>query len=100
MLRLAVDENFQGHIIHGLLRRQPRLDIVRVQDVGLAGAGDSVILAWAAEEGRVLLTHDGSTIPPFAYDRLRAGLPMPGVFEVALDIPLAVAIEDLSLIHI
>ena len=37
MLRLAADENFNGNIVRGLLRRNPKLDIVRVQDVGLSG---------------------------------------------------------------
>ena len=30
MLRLAADENFNGDIVRGLLRRQPTLDVVRV----------------------------------------------------------------------
>jgi predicted nuclease of predicted toxin-antitoxin system len=58
MLRLLADENFNGSIIRGLLRRQPEMDVVRVQDVGLSGADDRLVLAWAANEGRVLLTHD------------------------------------------
>ena len=45
------------------------VDIVRVQDVGLAGSPDPAILAWAASEGRVLLTHDRETVPGFAYDQ-------------------------------
>ena len=36
MLRLAADENFNGNIVCGLLRRRPDLDTVRVQDVGQA----------------------------------------------------------------
>ena len=35
MLRLLSDENFDGKIIRGLFLRQPNLDLVRVQDVGL-----------------------------------------------------------------
>ena len=46
MLRLLADENFNGDIVRGLLLRQPDLDIVRVQDVGLGGADDPDILAW------------------------------------------------------
>ena len=34
MLRLVADENFNGAIVRGLLRRQADLDIVRIQDVG------------------------------------------------------------------
>lgn len=40
MLKLAADENFNNDIVRGLLRRNPTLDIVRVQDVGLSGADD------------------------------------------------------------
>ena len=73
MLRLAADENFNSDIVRGLLRRKPNLDIVRIQDVGLSGADDPTVLEWSAEEGRVLLTHDVSTITHYAYERVRAG---------------------------
>ena len=53
MLPLAADENFNNRIVRGLLRRQPALDIVRIQDVGLAGADDPTVLAWAADEGLI-----------------------------------------------
>jgi hypothetical protein len=43
---------------------------------------DPDILAWAASEGRILLTHDRKTVPKFAYQRVRAGQPMPGVFVI------------------
>lgn len=48
ILRLLADENFNGDVVRALLLRQPDLDIVRVQDVGLAGIADPDILAWAA----------------------------------------------------
>ncbi len=98
MLPLLADENLNGNIIRGLLRRQPNLDIVRAQDVGLSGAPDQEVLAWAAEAGRVLLTHDASTVTKHAYERVRQGLPMPGVFEVGTSLPVAHAIEDLLVI--
>ena len=97
-MRWAADENFNNDIIRGLLRRKPDVDIVRVQDVGLSGADDSAVLEWAADEGRVLLTHDVSTITRYAYERVEAGKPMPGVFEVSRDIPMGVVIEDLILL--
>ncbi len=83
MLRFAVDENFNNDILRGLLRRKPELDIVRVQDISLSGADDSTVLEWAARDGRVLLTHDVTTITHYAYERIQAGQPMPGVFEVS-----------------
>jgi hypothetical protein len=71
---------------------------VRVQDVGLSGADDRTVLDWAAGEGRVLLTHDVTTLTRHAYDRVRAAQPMPGVFEVSRRVPIGQAIEDLLLI--
>ncbi len=67
MLRLAADENFNGDIVRGLLRRNPKLDIVRVQDVGLSGADDPSVLQWAADQGRILVTHDISTLVKHAF---------------------------------
>ena len=98
MLRLAADENFNNDVLRGMHRREPALDIVRVQDVGLSGASDPAILAWTAEEGRILLTHDVSTITKYAYERIEAGLSMPGVFEVSLSAPFARIIDDLLLL--
>lgn len=98
MLRLAADENFNSDIVRGVLRQRPDLDIVRIQDVGLSGADDRTVLEWAACQGRVLLTHDVTTLTRYAYDRARAGQPMPGVFEVSRRFPLGQAIEDLLLL--
>ena len=70
MLRLASDENFNGDIVRGLLFRLPELNLVRVQDVGLEGAIDPVVLVWAAENDRIVMTHDRATLPDFAYERV------------------------------
>ena len=98
MLRLAADENFNGDIVRGLLRRNPKLDIVRVQDVGLSGADDPSVLQWAADQGRVIVTHDISTLAKHAFDRIAAAQPMPGVFEVKSVAPVGQAIDDLILL--
>ena len=98
MLKFAADENFNGKIVNGVLRRLPEVDILRVQDAGLTRASDAVVLAWAAKEGRALLTHDANTLIAFAYERISGGLPMPGVFEVSLSVPVSSAIEDIILL--
>ena len=84
-LRFVIDEDFDNDILRRVLRRLPELAIVRSQDVGLSGAKDPVILQWAAQEGRVLLTHDVSTMTAHAAARVRAGLPLPGVFAIMSD---------------
>ncbi len=98
MLRFAVDEDFNNRILRGVLRRLPDVDIVRVQDVGLRSREDPVVLEWAANDGRVLITHDASTISAFAYERVKLGLAMSGVFEVSQDMPIGQAIEEIILI--
>src|SRR5438874_2281576 len=73
MIRLAADENFNNDILRGIQRRDPTADIVRIQEAGLSGADDPTVLEWAAQEGRVLLTHDVATMTRYAYERVRAG---------------------------
>jgi hypothetical protein len=98
MIRFLADEDFNGHIIRGLLRREPDLDIVRVQDVGLMGQGDDRLLAWAENEGRVLLTHDVSTMTNHAYERMRIGHHVADVVEVPQSLAIGQAIKDILLI--
>lgn len=98
MLRLASDENFNGDIVRGLLLRLPELNLVRVQDHGLEGSIDPVVLAWAAENDRIILTHDRATLPNFAYERVVAGDVMLGVFVVNDRLPVGRAIEELVLV--
>jgi len=98
MLRLIADENFDNDIVRGVLRANSEIDIVRVQDVGLSGAEDPEVLAWAANENRVLLTHDITTITKYAYERIEANLPMPGVFEVPQTASIKTVIDDILLL--
>ena len=77
MLRWLANENFNNDIVRALFRRKPGIDVVRAQDVGLTGIDDQALLAWAAEQDRVLLTHDVSTITAHAYRRVMRGRQCP-----------------------
>jgi predicted nuclease of predicted toxin-antitoxin system len=70
MISLPADENLDANIVRGVLRRLDDIDIVRLQDVDLTGADDPAVLAWAAEHGRVLVTHDVETVTRFAFERV------------------------------
>jgi hypothetical protein len=98
MMRFVADENFDNRILRGLLRRKPELDIVRVQDLEVAGADDNTVLAWAARAERILLTHDQRTVPKNAYERVRQGEAVAGVIVVKGPLPLGSVIEDILLI--
>jgi len=95
MLRLVADENFSKRILNGLREHESVVDIVRVQDVGLLSMDDPSILEWAAQEGRILLTHDKKTMIGFAYERVSANQPMPGLFVVRRSDAVGNAINDL-----
>lgn len=97
MLRLLADVNFHGDIVRGLRLRRPAMDLVRAQDVGLDGFEDPEVLEWAALNDRIVLTHDRTTMPPFAYDRVAAGESMPGVTVVSDQITIGRAIDDILL---
>ncbi len=96
MLRFLTDEDFDGRLISALLARIPSLDLVRVQDVGLMHTPDPDVLAWAATDGRIVLSRDRNTMTGFASGRVNAGDPMPGLFVVDQQAPLGRVLNDLE----
>jgi hypothetical protein len=97
-VRFLADEDFDFRIVQGVLRRLPRFDVVRAQDTTGQGTPDPDVLKYAADEGRLVLTHDVSTMIDAAYQRAAAGLPMPGVIAVSQREPLGPVIESLVLL--
>ena len=96
--RLVADENVDSRVLYGLLLRVPSLDIVRVQDVGLSGVDDQVILEWAAQQGRVPLTYDKRTVTKYVYERVRAGQPVSGVIAMKRKQLIGLVIEHILLL--
>ena len=95
---LMADEDFNGRILRGLQRRLGNLDLVRAQEVGLMSADDVAILAWAAREGRIVLTHDVNTMTAAAYARVSAGETMAGVVVASQDLSIGNVIDEIVLI--
>ena len=98
MLRLASDADVHGEIIRGLRRRQPEINLVRVQDILPDGTLDAEVLAWAAAENRILITNDRNTMIGFAFQRIEAGEPVPGLIATTNDQSTGSAIDDILLI--
>jgi Domain of unknown function (DUF5615) len=98
MLRFAADENFNNDVVRGLLRQRPGFDLIRIQEAGLCGVEDPEVLAWASEQGRVLLSHDVNTMTEFASARVRQGLRMPGLILAGREVPMRAAIQDILLL--
>ncbi|MCC7209551.1 MAG: DUF5615 family PIN-like protein [Anaerolineae bacterium] len=96
-MRFLADENFNGRLLSRLRTLMPELDVLRVQDTDKAESSDPEILAWAAEQGRILLTHDVQTMAGYAYERVKEDLPMPGIIEVRITKGLTDTADELAL---
>jgi len=90
MLSVLADENFSHRILRGIKLRVHDLDV-------LAGKKDAALLAWAAEQRRIVLTHDRQTIPKHAYGRIRSLQSVPGVIVVSDTMPIGEAVEALAI---
>jgi Domain of unknown function (DUF5615) len=98
MARWLADENFNDDIVRAVQRAKHKLDLIRAQDAGLSGVSDDWLLNCAAGQGRFILTHDVTTLTAAAYDRVRKGLAMPGVFAVSPSTPIRRVVEDILLL--
>lgn len=95
MLRYLADEDFDNRILRAFRRREPDLDWIRVQDVGLGGREDESVLQFAAANGRVVLTRDVSTMTAAAYGRIEQAEPMQGLIVVAHRMAVGRAVDEL-----
>lgn len=98
MLRILIDQNFDQRILRGLLRRTSGIDYLTTYEIGFGEASDVEILEWAAQEIRIILTHDINTFPEFAFERMAKGEKISGVVIVPQEMPIGKAIDDLEII--
>lgn len=94
--RFLADEGFNMGVTTGLRRAYPEIDLLTVQEVGLAHASDPQILEGTRQLDRILLSHDVHTMPSHFYvllDQLPPGDHLPGVLLIAQQVPIGKAIE-------
>ena len=96
-VRFLADYDFNAEIVDGLLRRESSIDIKTGFEAGLQGISDPDVLDKAADEGRVLVTHDHRTMPRH-FAEFIAQRQSPGVFIIPQRIEIAAAIDELLLI--
>ena len=89
MLRLLIDQDLDHVSLRGLLLRIPSLDFVTAHHAGLGEVPDSNLLAWAAEKGCVLITHDRRTMPHHASELIQRGEEISGVIIVSRQLPVS-----------
>jgi len=84
--------------VTGVLRREPSLDFLTAQAAGLRRMTDSEVLTLAAEQERVLVSHDVATMPAHFRAFRKAGKRSPGVFLIPQSLDVGAAIEELLLV--
>lgn len=62
-IRFQADADLNADIVMGLLRRERGIDFQTAEVAGLHGLADPVVLLRAAQEKRLLVSHDRKTMP-------------------------------------
>jgi precorrin-6B methylase 1 len=96
-VRYQADADLNQAIVTGVLRRKPKIDFQNAFAAGLEGVKDSDVLAIAAQQRRILVSHDRRTMP-LEFAEFIAGNQSSGVIIVSRKLSIEVAIEELLLI--
>jgi len=97
-VRFLADADLNQAIVDGVLRMERTLDFLTARVAGLRGLTDPEVLQLAAEQQRVLVSHDVGTMPSHFRVFRNAGKHSPGVFLVPQSIDVRTAIDELVLI--
>jgi Domain of unknown function (DUF5615) len=98
MIRFLADADFNHAIVKGCRRHEPAMDFLSANEAKLEGVRDSDVLALAAEQDRILVTHDRQTMPHHFGPFLATGRSSPGVFLVSQQAAIGKVIDALVLI--
>ena len=96
-VRFQADADLHQMIVTALVRREPGVDFQTATAAGLGGLLDPQVLARAATEGRVLVSHDQSTMPQH-FAAFIQNQPSAGLLIVPQYLSYAVVVEELLLI--
>jgi hypothetical protein len=96
--RFLADHDLNEQIVTGILRREAALAFVRARDVGISEHPDAEVLAYAADNRFLVVSHDVNTMPSAAYVRMSSGQKMSGLSMVKQSDPVGAIIACLILI--
>lgn len=96
-VRFQADADLNHKVVTGLRRREPALDFQSALNGGVFGKSDPEVLAIAARERRVLVSHDRQTMPAH-FARFVLTQPSPGLIIIAQHLDIGLAIEELLMI--
>ena len=96
-VRFQADADLNQVILLATIRRVPAIDFQTAMTAGLPGIADPNVLARAATDGRVLVTHDRKTMPRH-FSEFIARETSPGLLVIPQSLSIAAAVEELILI--
>ncbi|MDX6444261.1 MAG: hypothetical protein QOH71_1335 [Blastocatellia bacterium] len=96
-VRFQADSDLNENILTGVVRREPMIDFQTASEANLRDLSDLEVLALAASEDRILVTHDRRTMPRHFADFV-SNHRSSGVVIVAQKVGINVAIEELLLV--
>ena len=96
-VRFQADADLKHAILRAILHREPTIDFRSATSADLPGRDDMEVLAIAAQEGRVLVSHDSRTMPSH-FAEFIARNTSPGVVIASQRLGIPVVVEELLLI--
>ena len=94
-IRFQADADLNEEIVLGVIRHEPGIAFQTATEARLRGLPDSEVLARAAQENRVLISHDRRTMPVHFATFIQNHV-SPGVFLIAQNASVRTAIYELS----
>ncbi|MEH1929690.1 DUF5615 family PIN-like protein [Nostoc sp.] len=91
------DADLNQAIVTGVLQQEPTIDFQTALAAGLEGVKDSEVLAIAAQQRRILVSHDRKTMPSEFAEFITSNHSA-GVIIISQKLPVEVAIEELLII--
>lgn len=96
-IRFQADADFNQKILKATLRLEPLIDFQTATSAGLEGVQDPEVLLLAAQQGRLLVSHDQTTMPQHFADFISTQTSA-GVLIVPKPLTISEVVEDLVLI--
>lgn len=96
-VRYQADAHLNQAIVTGVLRRDPTVDFQTAFAAQVQGVKDAEVLAIAAQQQRILVSHDRKTMPSEFAKFITSNQSL-GVIIVSRELSIEVVIEELLLI--
>jgi predicted nuclease of predicted toxin-antitoxin system len=96
-IRFQADADLNEDIVLGVTRLEPQIDFQTASEAGLRGLSDPEVLSGAAQDNRILVSHDRRTMP-LHFAAFVQNSTSPGVFIISQNVNVRTAIDELLLI--